>query len=539
MTRNRFALVLVCAALSIAAVGQLAAQSDGPEVRLSLDQCLRTALANNLDLVLARMDPAISEEAVTQQAAAFDGSVNAIGFGNGFETEPSDEFTSAGIGRTLGGRGQYLQDFQFGGDLDVQLTSSRRTGAGSIFFLPPSNDVLRDMNGNIIAQGPGLNEEFYTTSLDLTFNVPLLRGLGIEPTTERLILAKGDLETSREELRRQAELTMEEVEGAYWNLAAAIRALEVSRQSLERAKDLLALNEKKVEVGTLAPIEITQAKAGVADVQEDVIVAEETVENAEDELLRLLAVDAGSPMWDQSVIPADRPEFAPRTFDLDVVIQEALRRRPEMATARQELRNRELSERVSKNSVKHGLDLSVTLTPLGNNINIEDFDSSAGNTPSQVASPAVGSIGDSFSEAAEGDFFTWQGSLVYSIPIRNRAAKAGYRIAQLNRQKADVGLRNQEQTIRVEVRRAVRAVDSGVLRVNAAQANVTLQREKLDAEQKKFQNGMSTSFQVLEFQTDLSEAELSRIRALLDYFKSLAALERVKGTLLGARGLSL
>ena len=100
-------------------------------------------------------------------------------------------------------------------------------------------------------------------------------------------------------------------------------------------------------------------------------------------------------------------------------------------------------------------------------------------------------------------------------------------------------MQNQEQDIRVDVRISARSVESGIKRVEAARKNVELQQKKLEAEQKKFDNGMSTSFEVLTFQNDLADAELGRIRAALDYVKSLTALERSKGTLLEARNLSL
>ena len=125
------------------------------------------------------------------------------------------------------------------------------------------------------------------------------------------------------------------------------------------------------------------------------------------------------------------------------------------------------------------------------------------------------------------------------MPIGNRQAKASYARAKISTHQAGTELQNLEQTIRVEVRRAARAVESGVKRVQAAKVNTVLQQKKLDAEQKKFENGMSTSFEVLTFQRDLANAELSEVRALLDYVKSLTALEKAKGTLLEARGLSL
>ena len=122
---------------------------------------------------------------------------------------------------------------------------------------------------------------------------------------------------------------------------------------------------------------------------------------------------------------------------------------------------------------------------------------------------------------------------------RERRQPRVVREARLAREQSEVDLQNSEQTIRVEVRIAVRAVDSGLKRFEAAAVNVELQGKKLDAEQKKFENGMSTTFEVRQFQNDLSEAQLSQIRAGLDYAKALAALERVKGTLLESHNLSV
>ena len=549
--RRSMTLLAVGAALVLSASTVAPAQGQAEQgIRISLAEVLRLALDNNLDLVSARKDPAISGERVEVQKAAFDGGFNTSFFGNGFETEPSDEFTSSGIGNTYGVRGQYTELFGFGGDIDLTLITTRRKGAGSIFFIPRDRDVIEvpdpadidpsDGIDTITIAGDGLDDPFYQSQLNLTFNVPLLRGRGKEATKEQLLLAEGNLEISRNELRRQAELTLETVEGAYWDVLAAIRDLDVKKQALKRAEDLLELNRKKVEVGTLAPIEITQAEAGVASQEEGVILAREGLENAEDELRRLLAIPWGDPMWGMHIIPTDTPVFQALEIDLDQSIEEALGSRPELVNARRELRNKQLSERVARNRAKHGLDLALTFSPEGNSNNIEDFvfdDPTL--PPSEQLGPGAGNAGDTYDELIESDFFTWQGSLTYSIPIGNRQAKADFRIATLDREKSEVDLQNQTQSIKVEVRRAVRSIDSGIQRVQAARTNVRLQTEKLEAEQKKFENGMSTSFEVLTFQNDLADAELSLIRAALDYTKALAGLERSKGTLLQARGFSL
>ena len=210
---------------------------------------------------------------------------------------------------------------------------------------------------------------------------------------------------------------------------------------------------------------------------------------------------------------------------LDVVMGKALEIRPELLTARQAVRDRELSERVAANGTKHGLDLisSIALS--------RPEDESA----TTVASSPFTSL--SRTELDGGP--DWSVGLVYSYPLHNRTAKAAAKTATLNREKAELGLQNVEQAIRVDVRNAVRNVESGVKRVKAAQSSTVLQQKKLEAEQKKFDNGMSTSFEVLTFQTDLADAQVAEIRARLDYVKALADLERAQGTLLEARGLKL
>jgi len=129
--------------------------------------------------------------------------------------------------------------------------------------------------------------------------------------------------------------------------------------------------------------------------------------------------------------------------------------------------------------------------------------------------------------------------LLYSYPIGNRAAKATSANAEIDKERARIAVASAEQDVRVDVRAAVRAVESGAKRVAAAHANTVLQQKTVDAELKKFENGMSTSFEVLRIQTDLSDAQVAEIRALLDYNKSLADLERAKGTLLESKGMKL
>jgi len=509
--RSLLTLMVACAVLLCLVTSTVA--QDRESVEISLEDCLRIALKNNLDLVSASYAPELAKQNVNNQLANFDAGFQAY-YDRAESERPATQLSTVTGSKTDQLNLGIQQNLRMGADYTVgfQSTQSLQTGP------------------NVTAPGS------FFSGLFLQMNLPLLNGFGTRVATEQLVLARNDFEISRTDLEQRAETTMEIVEGAYWDIVAAREALRIAVFSLQRAEDLLELNRKKVEVGTLAPIEITQAEAGVASQEEGVIVAEATLEDAEDELRRLLAIPASDPMWNKEIRNSTRPVFEEIDIDVDEAIAVALTERASVRSAEQTVENRMLNERVARRQVRHNLDFSAQYNPQGVSLDIAEFRDGGGNIllPEENAD-----LGESIARIGNGDVYNWSARVTYSVPIGNRAAKAGYARARISREQAQTDLDNAEQTVRVEVRRAARSVESGIKRVQAARKNVELQQKKLDAEEKKFDNGMSTSFEVLTFQNDLADAELSEIRARLDYIKALSALERSKGTLLEARGLAL
>jgi outer membrane protein TolC len=511
----------LCAALCVTTAPRTAPAESGDAVPLSLDECLTTALANNLDLVAAKKDPAIAEQEILRSRAPFDGVIDASA---SYNDSSSDRRIIDNTTATEG-QGDASSNVWNG---DVSFSNLLQYG-GNYSLAYHLTDVDADST-QVQAVTGFLTASTFTQQTDgftLRYDMPLLKGFGKEVNTVNVLLARGGLAISEEDLRLQAMQTIRDVEDAYWNALAAREAVRISKLALKRAEDLLELNRKKVEVGTLAPIEITEAEAGVASQVESVIVSETTLEDAEDALLRLLATPAEDPLWERPLDLTDRPTWDPGEIDLDAAITAALERRPELVAARQRLRDTELSERVARRGTQHGLDFNASVTP-----NEQD------DVDQLVATLQPPGIAPS-DTTTNSDATDWTVGLTYRFPLHNRDAKASYAIARLNTEKNEVALRNTEQAVRVDVRSAVRSVQSGLQRVAAAHKNVELQQQKLEAEQKKFDNGMSTSFEVLTFQNDLADAELAEIRARLDYVKALTALELAKGSLLEARGLSV
>jgi outer membrane protein len=495
-----------------------AAASRPGALRLSLADALRSALEHNLDLQVRRVDPSVAEQRIEVAWADFDPRIAASASHLESKSEPSSLFQASSVTQDQA-TVSWQDRLTFGASYEVGFTANRTDAPNAFRAYNPS----------------------YDSGITASVRVPLLRGLGEEVNTLEVVLAREDLEISREDLAQQVNETLQLVETAYWDLAAAGKALDVSLQSRSLAQELLELNRRKVEVGTLAPIEITQAEAGVAEREESVIVAEAARRDAEDRLRALMAIPRTDPRWEAPLEPTLEPEFQPEPVDIEQRIERALAARPELLAARRVLRSRELSERVSRNALKPQLDLLASVNPTGNNLvdsRLVDPDGIP-NSGDEVVVTETGGFGESISEIPEFQNYDWTIGAEFSIPIRNRRAKANLAIASLERRRAELQIASLEQNVRVEVRTAARGVTSGAERIAAARKNVELQERKLDAERKKFENGMSTSFEVLTFQTDLANAQLRLIQALIDYNQARVELERVTGSLLEARGMRL
>jgi outer membrane protein TolC len=496
-------LILLLAALPAPAAEQASPPPEGAvpgedagvaAVALSLRDVLTAALENNLDITVRRYDPLRSETFVTVQGAAFDPLLTG--------SASSSEDERRGISSFFGPFTSQDKIHFYSASFEDPLVTGGRYSVGV-----SSSDTF---NTNSFAG----TSTGYNTSWQITVTQPLLRNLGPDVNRWQILVARNDLGASEEQFRQTVLDTLSSAEKAYWDLNFSIMDLRTKRGSLQLAKDFLEQNRIKVRVGTLAPIEITQAEAGVADREEGVIIAENAVRTAEDTLRRIINVPRDSPVWSQPINPSDTLPLTEVTAVMDEAVSAAEENRPDLKQARLSVKSRETELGFRRNQKRWGLDLEGNYGLLG-------FDAAG--------------YSNSFRDLRDRNQTSWTVTLNLSVPIGNRLAQAGFLNAEhaLNQSRYD--LQRLEQVARVEVRNAVRTVETDLKRVKAAQVNVRLQREKLAAEQKKFENGMSTSFQVLQFQTDLATAESRENQAIVDYNKSLAELERVKGTLLEAR----
>lgn len=480
------------------------AQSLGQPEALSLAEAVSRALENNLGLEIQRNTFEQSQLGIDDAKAIFDPSIGTSVTRRESTDEPSNQFSFTDFESTSGGV-TFSDPLLTGGDYSVTLGYGESVASGPLVFVPDSVDA----------------------SLSLSYNQPLLRNFGIK--VNRLALEQAELETeaSRGVFRETILATVLITENRYWDLVSAVKNYDVAVDSLNLADEFLKQTKIKVDVGTLPPIEITTAEAEVASRQVAVIDSEASIRAAQDQLREVMGLDASSPNWIRKIIPTDEPGFGVVQVDLERATETALANRWIVKEFEYRLRANELSRRFRKNQVRPSLDLGLSYQSSGNNFE-----------PDPMTMMIIQqSSSDALSEIGELENTDWSATLSLGYPIGNRRAKADLKRSELAVESSQLQLEDTKLAVAVEVRAAARRVETAQKQVEASRVNAALQRKKLDAEQKRYENGLSTTYQLLEFQTDLTSAENQEVDAIIEFNKALVNLARVQGTLLEERNI--
>jgi outer membrane protein TolC len=334
--------------------------------------------------------------------------------------------------------------------------------------------------------------------------------------------------------------SISEVKNNYWDIVFKRDDLKVKKQSLNLAKDLENRVRIQVEVGVLAPIEILQAQAEVAVREEEVIITENEIKDLEDQLKTKLNFSPEAEEWDLNLELTDSPSFATEKFRLDNFLKIALEKRPEIENSKIDLANKKIDVLFKKNQRYPSIDLvgSLGLNGISGDA-IPILVRSGGTIISRRISRFGGGYGRSLDRAASGDFYSYDIGLKLQYPFGNRAAKRSHSVSKLEVKKTLIGMKSIERQIKLEVKEAIRAIQTNVKRVKVTNVSKILAEEKLRAEEKKFEVGLSTSFQVLEFQKDLVDAQSKKIKAIIDYNKSIVQLYKVAGITLEKNNVRL
>jgi outer membrane protein TolC len=485
-----------------------AAAAERRQMQLSLRQATALALQNNLNIQIAELTPRIREAQVTEQKGIYD--VELRGRLNTTDRQLLDEAATLRTAEDAviedgvplaGAEDTELQELSlgvqqltpFGGTYEVEVLGTREETNRR---LVPNFDT-----GNQV--------EFYNTEVRLGINQPILKDFGRDVTENQIHIAQNNLTISTEEFRQQVIDSTSLVQQTYWELVFRRQDLQVRRQQLDLAEQLLTRVRRQVEVGTLAPIEVLQAETEIARIHEQIIIAVNAVRDAEDRLKRAMYLSLVGEFANIEILPTDPPAYAPPVLDQEAEIIEALSQRPDIKQAKLVLVNQNITLVFNQNQVLPTLDIAASLRFNG----ISD------------------SVGHSLEEF-ETDRREWQVGLVFSYPLANRRAKSLVRQSRLAIRQQLLRIKELEENVMEEVRRAVRSVLASAELVQASRAASRLAQKQLDAEEKKLRVGLATVFTVLQFQEDLAVERSNEIRSLTAFLQAQVNLEAVKSTLL-------
>ncbi len=486
----------------------------GPQFQLTADEAVRMALENNLGIRAERLSPQLQALAVAQTRANYRPVVFSNTRKNSNSNPPQnflsggDFVTNAGF-RSNAGIAQALK--WGGGSYQASLDGSRNS----------TSDPTDPFN-------PRLSSNF-----NFNFTQPLLRNFSIDQTRQQLLLGQKQQEIADLQLQQRLTQTSRTVRNAYYDLVGAIGQLQVAQQSLDLANESLRNNQRRVEVGTIPPIDIVEAQAEVSRNEEAAIITEAQVRALED-VLRTLVLNPSQPdFWSSRLVPSEQPALTPRSVDVEAAIRNALDKRTDLAQARRQMDQTDITLKYIRNQKLPTVNAVVDYGLAGVAGTRTLYDTSGG------FPVPIGAAERNFSAALRdifgNEFKTWSLQFQVSYPIGTSAADAGLAQARLQREQEVTTLRSLELDVAAQVRDAGRQVETSLKRVEATRKAREFGELRYEAEQKRINVGLSTTFQLFQAQRDLATARLAELNSIIAYNRALVNFEAVQTVPIGGR----
>ncbi|MCP3963818.1 MAG: TolC family protein [bacterium] len=497
--------------------GDLGLQRQGDDkVELALEDAIALTLRRNLALVVERYRRTQAIQGIEEAFGIFDTNLGST-LQLSEDTSPTTSLLETAEGGSVTNE-NVLWNFDV-----TQLTS--HGGTASVAF---SNS--RFASSNLQFQP---NPQF-TVGLDFSFSQPLLRNFGRDVTRTNILVAQNNSAISREAFQGEVEAIVQQVSDRYWLLVEALEQLKVAEESLDLAKELHDMNRIQVEVGTMAPLEMVSSEAGVATREEEIIRRQAEVEDSADVLRRFLNLDRAQ-YWDVDIVPVTDPIIDYVKIEIENAYATALEKRPDVLTQQFQNTNRDIQASFARNQKKPRLDVTggYGLNGVDGDVTIRDSDSG------DIIFQQPGGYSDALDQIFEAESDGWFVQAVFAYPLQNRAARSRSIQAELEVEQGGVEMRDLQQQVLLDVRRLTRAVRTAEQQIESAKVSTKLQRKNREAEQKRYENGLATSFEVLQIQEDLTEAQSREVSAITNYRRALNAFYFATGEILEKVGVEL
>jgi HAE1 family hydrophobic/amphiphilic exporter-1 len=498
------------------------AQLAGPEhlrdfvvdgkLRLSLDQAIQLALANNTSIRIDELTYQNSWYNVLAAHSPFDpiltGNASAS---RGLTPQPS-QLGGASVLNSLGQTvGLNLSQFLATGTTVTVGTSTTRSSSNSSFnTFNPS----------------------YNSGLNFGFTQSLLRGRGLFINRAPIVIAQRGLQQSRDNFESQVSSIIQQVVTDYWLVVLAQESLVVDRKAVDQAQVSYDHDKRSLELGALPPFDIYKSESELATRKVAVIQQEYALKEAEDTLRDAIGADLDSNIGALDVTLVEQAEPTGELYSLDIgqAIQRARAKRPELEAQRLQLDVDDISIKVAHNQMQPSLTLSGNYQAGGLGGNQFIFNNNV--NPPVLTGVIPGGLGDALGQISGFQFPTYSASLTLNLPIRNRAAEASLGSNEVNKKRDLFNQRATFQSIELEARNAIHSLEQAKLSIGAAKIARDLTQKNLDAEQRKYDLGVDTIFFLLDAQAQLATADLTLVNAEVSYQLALTAVQHATGELL-------
>ena len=484
--------------------------SDPRAMRLSLDDAIRTAVAQNIGVQIQRYDYREAGQTLREAYGPFDWFANADVEHSSNRSPTISQFQSSGSRRTFANLG-VSQLLPTGGTYSVGINNSRTVTTGGGTFISPA----------------------YGSSLSLGLDQPLLRNFGMNINRRQITIARNTLGINSEEFKRIMINTAVSVEQAYLDLVYARRFVDVQKDALFLARDQARITQIRINVGASAPLDILQPRVQIATTEELLIAAVAAVRDAEDQLRALLNLPQDE--WDRPIVPTETVTYTPMSVDVASSVARAFELRPELRENLLTTANAKVQYAYARNQVRPKLDALLNYTASGLGGRAAIIDPVTGQTTGFDTTGLPHAVG----QVLGNDFPSWTVGFTVGVPILNIGARAEAKRAQLEVDRTRILEDQTRQNIAIDVRTTARAIDTAAKEITATKTAREAAEQNLDAERKRYENGMTTIFQVLQIQQQLSDARAREVQALVAYNKAVAAYHRAVGDLLDVRNIKI
>jgi outer membrane protein TolC len=490
----------------------------GPRVDLTIEDAVARAMERNIDISVARITPRLQDFSIAGLEANY--RLNLTSAASNNRTTDLPRVTTQGISapttsvRESWSSGVAQNLFRGGGNYNVSWTNSR--------FNSPSTVNIR-------------NPQFQS-GLTANFTQPLWRGFKIDSTRAALRTTRISQKNDEISLTATTATTQANVRNAYWDLVYAIEAVGAAQNSFDLANRLIQDNQARVEIGTLAPIDVVSAQAEAASRRNTLVQAQATVRTAELALKRLIVSGTDDPLWASSLNPVDRPATGPEVIDLEAAVARALSQRTDLAQSKNNLEISDINLKNQIDATKPQLNLTANygLNGLGG-----PFLQRTGAVDPLTGGPVTTIIPSGYFDALRNivgfDAPVWTLGVNFAYPIGQSTQEATVARSKLSLEQTKTNLKALELQVATDVTNAALTVQSALESVQATAAARELAQKRLEAAQSKMEVGMATNYEVVQAQRDFADARNNELRAVLNYRKALVNFDTVQRV--GTRGV--